>query len=349
MTKAIPVAASMRTCRRLDARPSTVMPEEWKAQTGGPDAIFLGDRPASYRAGSCFAAGRSSNSTRSIGQSETGQADARRSLAAARAGGGRHRVLRRSREPVFIGRGATFASTEREAVIQETVTSRIGLDSIRRFALLPSRDLLARFLLGFLAANRAAGAKRKVRTVVRSCRNDRASDQSGTLTGTMSGTQFWSDHIFIGQAVPTAIFPIELRVTAAKSAVPHVQTVVATAEFPPGCGASATFRRASPCKRGSLPEALVVLKAMVSLHTKGRPTEATRIGIALAPAASSARSSSPTIRRTLRGAPDRLRTGRWHEAIASFMVRPSILPVLTKIGRLSSKFSHVSAFWSDQN
>jgi hypothetical protein len=41
MTKAIPVAASVRTCRRLDARPSTVMPEEWKAQTGGPDAIFL--------------------------------------------------------------------------------------------------------------------------------------------------------------------------------------------------------------------------------------------------------------------------------------------------------------------
>jgi hypothetical protein len=159
MTKAIPVAASMRTCRRLDARRSTVMPEEWKAQTGGPDAIFLGDRPASYRAGSCFAAGRSSNSTRSIGQSETGQADARRSLAAARAGGGRHRVLRRSREPVFIGRGATFASTEREAVIQETVTSRIGLDSIRRFALLPSRDLLARFLLRVPGRQSCGGSK----------------------------------------------------------------------------------------------------------------------------------------------------------------------------------------------
>ena len=106
--------------------------------------------------------------------------------------------------------------------------------------------------------------------VVRSCRDDPASHQSGTLTGTMSGAQFWSDRIFIGQAVPTAIFPIELRVTAAKSAVPRVQTVVATAEFPPGCGASATFRRVSPCKRGSLPEALVVLKAMVSLHIPPR-------------------------------------------------------------------------------
>src|SRR3979411_1301891 len=92
------------------------------------------------------------------------------------------------------------------------------------------------FCLRFLAANRAAGAKRKVRTVVGSCRNDRASDQSATVTGTMSGTQFWSDHIFIGQAVPTAIFPIELRVTAAKSALPRVQTVGATAEFSPRCG-----------------------------------------------------------------------------------------------------------------
>jgi hypothetical protein len=156
----------------------------------------------------------------------------------------------------------------------------------------------------------------------------------------MSGTQFWSDHISIGQAVPTTVFPIEQWVAAVKPAVPNVQTVVATAEFPPGCG----VRPASPCERRFLPEAPFVLKAIVSLHTKERPTEATRIGIALAPAASSIRSSSPTIRRTLRGAPDRLRRERWHEAIASFVVRPSILPLLTKTGRLSSKFSHVSAF-----
>jgi hypothetical protein len=110
----------------------------------------------------------------------------------------------------------------------------------------------------------------------------------------MSGTQFWSDHISIGQAVPTTVFPIEQWVAAVKPAVPNVQTVVATAEFPPGCG----VRPASPCERRFLPEALFVLKAIVSLHTKERPTEATRIGIALAPAASSIRSSSPTIRRT---------------------------------------------------
>ena len=234
------------------------------------------------------------------------------------------------------------ATTQREAVIQDTVMSRIGLDSIRRFASLSSRGLLARFCLGFLTPNRAAGPNRNVRTVVRSCCDDPASDQSGTLTGTTSGSQFWSDHIFIGQAVPTTTFPIELGVAAAKSAVPRVQTVVATAEFPSGCGARPT----SPCERRFLPDALFVI---ASLHTKGRPTEATRTGIALAPAASSARASSPMIRRTLRGAPDRLRTGRWHEAIASFMVRPSVLPALTEIGRLSSKFSHVSPFWSDQN
>jgi hypothetical protein len=39
------------------------------------------------------------------------------------------------------------ATTDREAVIQDTVMSRIGLDSIRRFASLFSRDLLARDLL----------------------------------------------------------------------------------------------------------------------------------------------------------------------------------------------------------
>jgi hypothetical protein len=35
------------------------------------------------------------------------------------------------------------ATTEREAFLQEKVVSRIGLDSIRRFASLSSRDLLA--------------------------------------------------------------------------------------------------------------------------------------------------------------------------------------------------------------
>jgi len=59
------------------------------------------------------------------------------------------------------------------------------------------------FCSGFLAANRAVGAKLKVGTVVRSCRYDLASDQPGTLTGTMSGTRFWSDH---GQAVPNHDF-----------------------------------------------------------------------------------------------------------------------------------------------
>jgi hypothetical protein len=93
------------------------------------------------------------------------------------------------------------ATTEREAFLQETVMNRIGLDSVRRFASLSSRDLLARFLLR--VSGRQSCAKRKVGTVVRSCRYDLASDQPGTLTGTMSGTRFWSDH---GQAVPNHDF-----------------------------------------------------------------------------------------------------------------------------------------------
>jgi hypothetical protein len=93
------------------------------------------------------------------------------------------------------------ATTEREAFLREKVMSRIGLDSIRRFTSLSSRDLLARFLLRVFG--RQSCAKRKVGTVVRSCRYDLASDPPGTLTGTMSGTQFWCDH---GQTVPSHDF-----------------------------------------------------------------------------------------------------------------------------------------------
>jgi hypothetical protein len=39
------------------------------------------------------------------------------------------------------------ATTEREASLREKVMSRIGLDSIRRFASFSSRDLLAKVLL----------------------------------------------------------------------------------------------------------------------------------------------------------------------------------------------------------
>jgi hypothetical protein len=95
------------------------------------------------------------------------------------------------------------ATTEREASLQEKVMSRIGLDSIRRLPHFLREICWQRFCSGFLAANRAAGAKRKVGTVVRSCRYDLASDQPGALTGTMSGTQVWSDH---GQAGPNHDF-----------------------------------------------------------------------------------------------------------------------------------------------
>lgn len=85
------------------------------------------------------------------------------------------------------------ATTEREAFVQEKVMSRIGLDSIRRFASLSSRDLLA----GFLLRNRVQNG-RSERLFVLAVMTWLRTNQ-GTLTGTMSGTRFWSDH---GQAVP---------------------------------------------------------------------------------------------------------------------------------------------------
>jgi hypothetical protein len=51
------------------------------------------------------------------------------------------------------------ATTDREAGIQDTVMSRIGLDSIRRFASLFSRDLLARFLLRVPGRQSCGGSK----------------------------------------------------------------------------------------------------------------------------------------------------------------------------------------------
>jgi hypothetical protein len=51
------------------------------------------------------------------------------------------------------------ATTEREAFLQETVMSRICLDSIRRFASLSSRDLLTRFLLSVSGRQSCGGSK----------------------------------------------------------------------------------------------------------------------------------------------------------------------------------------------
>jgi hypothetical protein len=48
--------------------------------------------------------------------------------------------------------------TEREAV-SRTVMNRIGLDNIQRFASLPSRDLLARFLLRVPGRQSCGGSK----------------------------------------------------------------------------------------------------------------------------------------------------------------------------------------------
>jgi hypothetical protein len=143
------------------------------------------------------------------------------------------------------------AITEREAFLPETVISRICLDSIRRFASLSSRDLLARFLLGVSGRQSRGGSKTEDRNGCSFLPLMPGFGPIRDIDWSISGTQFWSDH---GQAVPTTIFLIELR-----------------------------------------------------------------------------------------GAPDRLRTGRWPKAIASFLVRPSILPVLIEIDRLSSRFSHVSA------
>jgi hypothetical protein len=70
------------------------------------------------------------------------------------------------------------ATTEREAFLQDDEPhwsrqySALCLTFFERFA-------GKGFCSGFLAANRAAGAKRKVGTVVRSCRYDLASDQPG--------------------------------------------------------------------------------------------------------------------------------------------------------------------------
>jgi hypothetical protein len=51
------------------------------------------------------------------------------------------------------------ATTEREAFLQEPVMSRIGLDNIRRFASLSSRDFLARFLLRVSGRQSCGGNK----------------------------------------------------------------------------------------------------------------------------------------------------------------------------------------------